>query len=118
MNLKFLLNISKKNETNVLIGKNGVLRFKAEFAKQYNFVHNEKWIIGYDKEELPIKNLYILKDDSNKLKSSFQMKLINGTWSMKVSNLIDEINIIIPQRCEIGIFKLEKLDGFKIILQH
>ncbi len=116
MRLIFLNNLTVSNKAMILIGKNGVIRFKNDTAKKNNFENKSNWKIAYNEEEKPIQNIFLIKAKQKEIPLTFVLKLINGFWCINAKSVLDTLNIITPKKCEFTTFKEKNMEGFKIIL--
>ena len=113
MNL-LVLEEESPSKNKVLVSKTGVIRIKNEFAMKNNFQKTDKWAIAVDKDELPVKNIYLIKiNNSQKIKGR-KMQVINGSWTFICKPIVNELNIKESVKCLCNKFLKDKYQGFKI----
>lgn len=115
MKLKMFTN-AKIEQGFVLINKFGAIRFKKEFAMDMGFKHNERWIIGIDKEENPVKHLYVIRPDKENEHNGFKMSYQNKSWFITCRTLLKELSIEFPAKCRMEEYNDDKYSGFRILL--
>jgi hypothetical protein len=115
MKMKFLSN-GKIEQGCVLLGKNGNIRFKSEFAKDHGFIKGQKWRVGIDADENPMKHIFVLSPAKDNPQEGFKMTFQNKSWALAAKTLFKELNLIPPLKCRIEDFKDAEYEGFIITL--
>lgn len=115
MNLVFY-GTGKIEQGFALIGKNGQIRFKAAFALSMGFKKDERWLVGTDADEKPIKHIYIVRPKKEEQHNGFKMQYQNKSWFLSGRTLINELKLNVPLKCHVEPFKKDNIDGFRLVL--
>lgn len=111
MKLKFYDN-PKTAKDEIYIGKTGQLRFKAEAVNQFGIEKGQRFRIGVDGSEAPIKHIYLVKSAT----SGFKVSYGNSTYLMNTSGVWNQLNAVLPIRCKYESFSEGDYEGIKLIL--
>ncbi|WP_019948064.1 hypothetical protein [Hymenobacter aerophilus] len=115
MKLKFY-GSGKIEQGFALIGKTGQIRLKSAFAQSMDFKKDERWLVGTDEDEKPIKHIYILRPKREEQHNGFKMQYQNKSWFLSGKTVINELNLQPPIKCHVEPFKKEGFDGFRLVL--
>lgn len=115
MKLKIFSN-GKIEQGYALIGKTGALRFKQSFAESMQFEKGQRWLVGTDADEKPIKHIYIVKPSKENQHEGWKMIYQNKSWSLSGKTLVKELGLQVPLKCRVEIYKENGYDGFRMVL--
>ena len=115
MKLKFY-GSGKIEQGFALIGTTGQIRFKTAFAQTMDFKKDERWLVGTDEDENPVKHIYILRPKKEEQHNGFKMQYQNKSWFISGKTIINELKIAIPAKCKVEPFKESDYDGFRLVL--
>lgn len=119
MKIEFIENL-KVEKGNVLIGKNGQLRFKKNIVDQYHIKEGQRYMIGYDVEETPCKTLFLYPDENM---NGFKITLRNSSYTMCAKGVALMLNLKLPLKTqiepwndviELGNKEMKTIEGFKL----
>lgn len=120
MKIQFIENL-KVEKGNVLIGKNGHLRFKKNIVDQYKIKEGQRYMIGYDEEEKPCKTLFLYPDENM---NGFKVTLRNSSYTMCARGVALKLNLQLPLKTqiepwidsiELGNGSMKTVEGFKLV---
>jgi hypothetical protein len=97
MKLKFIENL-KVEKGNVLIGKNGQLRLKKNVVEQYSIKEGQRYMIGYDTEEKPTKNLYLYPEENM---NGFKVTYQNSSYTICAKGVALTLGLKLPLKTQI-----------------
>lgn len=99
-----------------LIGKTGQIRLKAAFAQSMGFKKDERWLLGTDADEKPIKHLYIVRPKKEEQHNGFKMQYQNKSWFLSGKTVVNELKLKVPLKCRVEPFEKEDIKGFRLVL--
>lgn len=121
MELKFFRN--GKIEQNVaLISKYKILRVKMKVAAKLGFNDSDRYLIGTDKLESPIKYIYVVKSKSATSEQDKDLgwltKNNNHSWSISFKTVVNELNLEsrLPMWLRVEIFEDDEHKGFRLLI--
>ncbi|MBK7883564.1 MAG: hypothetical protein IPJ81_06995 [Chitinophagaceae bacterium] len=121
MELKYFRN--GKIEQNVaLISKYKILRVKMKIANKLGFNDSDRYLIGTDKAENPIKYIYVVKSKMAVTEQDkdlgWQTKYNKHSWSMSFKTIVNELNLEsrLPMWLRVEIFEDNDFTGFRLLL--
>lgn len=119
MKIKFIENL-KVEKGNVLIGKNGQMRFKKDIVEKYKIKEGQRYMIGTDDEEKPVKHLYLFPDDNM---NGFKVTYQNSSYTICAKGVANVLNLKLPLKTFIEPFnhsidkgdgKMKTVEGFRL----
>lgn len=121
MELKFFRN--GKIEQNVaLISKYRILRVKMKVAAKLGFNDSDRYLIGTDKAENPIKYIYVVKLKTAVTEQDkdlgWQTKYNKHSWSMSFKTIVNELNLEsrLPMWLRVELFEDNEHKGFRLLI--
>lgn len=121
MELNFFRN--GKIEQNVaLISKYRILRVKMKVAAKLGFNDSDRYLIGTDKSEDPIKYIYVVKSKTAVTEQDkdlgWQTKYNKHSWSMSFKTIVNELNLEarLPMWLRVELFEDNEHKGFRLLL--
>lgn len=121
MELKFFRN--GKIEQNVaLISKYRILRVKMKVAAKLGFNDSDRYLIGTDKAENPIKYIYVVKLKTAVTEQDkdlgWQTKYNKHSWSMSFKTIANELNLEsrLPMWLRVELFEDNEHKGFRLLI--
>jgi hypothetical protein len=119
MELIFIENL-KVEKGNVLIGKNGQLRFKKNIVEQYKIKEGQRYMIGYDKDEKICKAIYLYPEENM---NGFKVTYQNSSYTICAKGVAKVLNLKLPLKTfiepwndniDLGDGKIKTVVGFKL----
>jgi hypothetical protein len=114
MKLKFIENL-KVEKGNVLIGKNGQLRLKKNVVEQYNIKEGQRYMIGYDTDEKPTKNLYLYPEENM---NGFKVTYQNSSYTICAKGVALTLGLNLPLKTLIEPWSYnngsKNIEGFRL----
>lgn len=121
MNLKFFRN--GKIEHNVaLISKYKILRVKKKVATRLQFNDSDRYLIGTDESESPVKYIYVVKSKKAVTEQDkdlgWQTKYNNHGWSISFITIVNELNLEtrLPMWLRVEVFEDDDYKGFRLLI--
>ena len=121
MKLTFFRN--GKIEQNVaLLSKYSVLRVKNKIANKLGFNDCDRYLIGINKNEIPVKYIYVVKSKNAITEQDkdlgWQTKYNKHSWSISFKTIVNELNLKsrLPMWLRVEIFEDNEYKGFRLLL--
>lgn len=111
--LEFFINPKMEKQT-VYLGRHQ-LRFKMKCVKELDLKSGDILMVGLDKNEKPLRHLYVLKTDSDSA-TGFKVILRNNTCTISFKGMYDKLQLQKPCNARYELIKNEKFNGIKIVL--